>query len=200
MEIFLYSPGLYINISVLKPEPKQYTVHTFSRPIVCRGTSSEGSLEGCSSGDDLDQLPGDDGSVKGVVHRHLLSCRHGLLRENRDVSGLIRDNGLVVVVQQMPRVELVATSHDRVGNLGSIIEGGRQTADLTAHHDQLLGEKSGHEGPRLVSHTEDLDVVQTLARGHLVVKSLPDVLTDTAVNCPGQSTVRGQSHIQLLGR
>ena len=61
MEIFLYSPGLYINISVLKPEPKQYTVHTFSRPIVCRGTSPEGSLEGCSSGDDLDQLPGDDG-------------------------------------------------------------------------------------------------------------------------------------------
>ena len=61
MEIFLYSPGLYINISVLKPEPKQYTVHTFSRPNVCHGTSPEGSLEGCSSGDDLDQLPGDDG-------------------------------------------------------------------------------------------------------------------------------------------
>ena len=120
------------------------------------------------------------------------------LRENRDVSGVIRDHGLVVVVQQMPGVELVTTSHDRVGNLSGVIEGGGQTADLTANHDQLLGEKSGHEGARLVSHTEDLDVVQILPSRNLVVKSLPDVLTDTAVNCPGKTTVRGQSHEQLL--
>ena len=93
----------------------------------------------------------------------------------------------------------MATSHDRVGNLGSVIEGGGQAPDLTSHHDQLLGEKPGHEGPGLVTNTEDLDIVETLPGGDLVVEGCPDVLTDAAVNGSGQTTVRGQRHVQLLG-
>jgi len=35
LEIFLlFTRFIDINISVLKPEQKQYTVHTFTRPIV----------------------------------------------------------------------------------------------------------------------------------------------------------------------
>ena len=120
--------------------------------------------------------------------------------EYGDFSGVIRDDRLVVVVQQFSGVELVATVHDRVGNLGSVIECGWQAPDLAANHYQLLGEKPGHESPRLVSHTQDFDVVQALSSGHLVMKRLSDALADTAVNCSGKSSVRGESHVQLLGR
>jgi len=126
-------------------------------------------------------------------------CDCSTLGEYRDFSGVIGDNRLVVVIQQFPVVKVVATSHDRVGNLGSVIEGGGQATNLTAHHDQLLGEKPGHEGPGLVSDTEDLNIVEALPGSHFVVQSRSDVLTDAAVNCSGQTSVGCQRHVQLLG-
>ena len=111
------------------------------------------------------------------------------LRIDRDLSGVVGDDGLVVVVDQLAGVELVSAGHDGVGNLGRVIESWWQSPDLTANHDQLLGEEPLHEGPGLIPHTEDLDVIETLPSGHLVVEGLPDVLTDGAVDCSCQTSV-----------
>ena len=64
------------------------------------------------------------------------------LRVNRDDGGGVRDDGVVSVVVHLPAVELEAAGEDGVGDLAGIAEGGRQAADLAAHHDNLVLHKA----------------------------------------------------------
>ena len=73
----------------------------------------------------------------------------------------------------------------------------RQTSDLGANHDKVLGEISGHEGPGLVTDTDDLCVGRSL-RGHLLQVG-PDGLADGGVHTSGQASVGGDGHVQVLG-
>ena len=72
----------------------------------------------------------------------------------------------------------------------------RQTADLGANQDEVLGEISSHEGPGLVTDTDDLGVGRSLG-GHLVHVG-PDGLADGGVDTTSQASVRGDGHVQVL--
>ena len=111
------------------------------------------------------------------------------MRVDWHFGGLIGCDILVIVEQEASLVKLVAVGQDCVGNLGSIIEGGRQTANLTANHHNLLGEEPLEEGSGLVSHAQDLDVVQSLSVGQFLLQPGPDVLVDVAVHGSGQASV-----------
>ena len=74
---------------------------------------------------------------------------------------------------------------------------GWQTSNLGAHHDEVLGEISGHEGPGLVADADDFGVGSSL-RGHLL-HLVPDRLADRRVDSACQPSVRGDRDVQVLG-
>ena len=121
------------------------------------------------------------------------------MRVDWQCGGLIGCDILVVVEQEASLVKLVAVGQDCVGNLGSIIEGGRQTANLTANHHNLLGEEPLEEGSGFVSNTEDPDIVKTLTSCQLLLQLGPDGLVHVAVDGPGQASVRGHCNEKFLG-
>ena len=116
-----------------------------------------------------------------------------------NLGGLVGHDRLVVVEQQLAGVIVVAAGEDGVGNLGGVVKGGRQSADFAADHQDLLGEEPLEEGPGLVSHAQDLDVVEGLPGRQLGLQLRPDVLVDVAVDSSGQASVRGHCHEQFLG-
>ena len=71
-----------------------------------------------------------------------------------------------------------------------------QTSDLGAHHDEVLGEISGHEGPGLVADADDFGVGSSL-RGHLL-HLVPDRLADRRVDSARQTSVGGNRDVQVL--
>ena len=121
------------------------------------------------------------------------------LRVDGNLGSLVRHDGLVVVEQQLAGVIVVAAGEDGVGNLGGVVEGGGQSADLAADHQDLLGEEPLEEGPGLVSHAQDLHIVEGLPGRQLGLQLRPDVLVNVAVDSSGQASVRGHCHEQFLG-
>ena len=121
------------------------------------------------------------------------------LRVDGNLGCLVRHDRLVVVEQQLAGVIVVAAGEDGVGNLGGVVEGGGQSADLAADHQDLLGEEPLEEGPGLVSHAQDLHIVEGLPGRQLGLQLRPDVLVNVAVDSSGQASVRGHCHEQFLG-
>ena len=83
---------------------------------------------------------------------------------------LIGGNILVVVEQELAIVKLVAAAQNGVSHLGGVVESRRQSSDLTADHENMLGEEPLEEGSGLVSNAQDLDVVQTLSGSDLLLE------------------------------
>merc|ERR1719340_626900 len=106
-----------------------------------------------------------------------------LLGEKWDGSGIVRHHRLVSVVHHLPLVVLGTTVQDSIGHSCSVAELRRQTADLGANHDKVLGEISRHEGPGLVANTDDPGVGRSLG-GHLLEVG-PDGLADVGVDTSG---------------
>ena len=121
------------------------------------------------------------------------------LRVDGNLGCLVGHDRLVVVEQQLAGVIVVAAGEDGVGNLGGVVEGGGQSADLAADHQDLLGEEPLEEGPGLVSHAQDLHIVEGLPGRQLGLQLRPDVLVNVAVDSSGQASVRGHCHEQFLG-
>ena len=83
---------------------------------------------------------------------------------------LIGGNILVVVEQELAIVKLVAAAQNGVSHLGGVVESRGQSSDLTADHENMLGEEPLEEGSGLVSNAQDLDVVQTLSGSDLLLE------------------------------
>lgn len=132
------------------------------------------------------------------------------LRVDGDFKCFVGSDILVVVEQERAGIKLVAAGQHGVRNLRGVIEGRGQSSDLTSDHEDLLGEKSLEEGSGLVSHTQDLDIVQRFSRSDLLLKlsskicilvisidsicNSPDGFVDVAVDSSSKASVGSYCH------
>ena len=83
----------------------------------------------------------EDVGIQGVVDGQLIGVVDSGQGEDRDLPGLVRDDGLELVEDHLASVKLEAAVQDGVGDLSGVSELGRKTADFAADSEDVLGEQ-----------------------------------------------------------
>ena len=102
------------------------------------------------------------------------------IRKYGDFLSVVGHNRLVIIVYKLALIELMTTVQDGIGDLGSIAKLRGKATDFRPNHNNLRRKVSLEESSRLVSNTENLDIIEALAGGNLGLQLSSDVLVDVA--------------------